>query len=563
MEYGAPTLTRIVCLAAERFPENGFGFLDGRGRPGSRRSYPELVRSWKLAAAKLARLEVQPGEPVLVALPTSWTFFEAWFGALLAGARPVAISPPGGLGASEHHLAKLQSVVEKLGVRRLVCAEATQQEAERLDYRVVASAALTPAAIDALAPVGDWRAAAPDPEDIAFLQLTSGSTALPRAVMISHRAVVANTAAIDDAIAAPEGAGPKSWGGVAVSWLPLHHDMGLVGYVLYALHHGIDLWFLSARSFLGRPVSWLTALGSLGPTLCAAPNFGYQACVERVRAADIGGLDLRAWRAALVGAEMIRPHTLSAFRATFEACGFDHRVFRPCYGLAEATLTVTFDRCGAGIRTHTVPREGEELLGPREVASVGSPVEGTTIRVCAPDGTEAAAGRIGEVCVRGPGVFSGYYLEPEATAETLRDGWLRTGDLGFAADGELWLTGRIKDLIILNGQNVMPHEMEWVAEAVSGGGGTRRCGAFSVDPDGTGEKAVLVLEASEENVSALTALERDIRRHIGRTLGIPLLDLAFVRRGRIPRTTSGKVQRAELRRRYLDNALERIALDPQ
>jgi acyl-CoA synthetase (AMP-forming)/AMP-acid ligase II len=561
MEDRAPSLTRIVQRAAERFPEIGFGFLDGRGRPGARRSYPDLVRSWTLTSTKLARLGVQPREPVLIAVPTSWAFLESWFGALLMGAWPVAISPPGGLGASEHHLAKLHGVVEKLGVRRVVCAEAVRQDAERLGYKVVASAALTLAAIEAL-PAGDPSWADPDQEEIAFLQLTSGSTGLPHAVMISHRAVVANTAAIDDAVAAPDGAGPRSWGGVAVSWLPLHHDMGLVGYVLYALHHGIDLWFLSARSFLGRPLSWLTALGSLGPTLCAAPNFGYQACVERIGAADTAGLDLRNWRAALIGAEMIRPRTMGAFREMCTPCGFDHRAFRPCYGLAEATLTVTFDRRGAGIRTRTLPRGGDALLGPREVVSVGSPVEGTTIRLCAPDGTEAAAGRIGEVCVRGPGVFSGYYLEPEATAETLRDGWLRTGDLGFAGDGELWLTGRIKDLIILNGQNVMPHEMEWLAEAASGGGGTRRCGAFSVDPDGTGEKAVLVLEASDESASALAELDRNVRRHIGRTLGVPLLDLAFVRRGRIPRTTSGKVQRAELRRRYLDNALERIALGP-
>lgn len=557
MEDRVPSLIEVVYRAAERFPELGIGFLDGEGRPAERRTLPDLLRSWEVASARMARQGVRAGEPILIALPTSWAFLESWFGALFLGAWPVAIPPP----RSEHHFAKMGGVVEKLGVRQVVCADATRREATRLGYAAIAAAALTPEALEEVVPAADWSAAAAGPDDVAFLQLTSGSTGLPRAVMISHRAVVENTAAIDSAVTGPDGARPRSWNGVAVCWLPLHHDMGLVGHVLYALRNGVGLWLLSARSFLARPASWLAALGSVGNTLCAAPNFGYHTCVERLRPEERDGLDLRSWRRALVGAEMIRPGTLGAFRDAFESCGFDYRAFRPCYGLAEATVIVTLDRREAGVRTRRLPDGADSILGLGEVVSLGSPVEKTTVRICAPDGTETAPGQIGEVCVRGPGVFSGYYLEPEATAEVLRDGELRTGDLGFLADGELWLTGRIKDLIILNGQNVMPYEMESLADAASGGGGMRRCGAFAIDRDGTGEKPVLVLEAFDESEDRLMALDRSVRTRIGRTLGVPLLDLAFVPLGGIPRTTSGKVRRHELRRRYLDNTLARIALD--
>jgi acyl-CoA synthetase (AMP-forming)/AMP-acid ligase II len=557
MQDRVPSLVQVVYRAAACFPELGIGFLDSDGRPAERRTLPELLRSWEMASARMARVGVRAGEPILIALPTSWSFLECWFGALFLGAWPVAIPPP----HSEHHFAKIGGVVEKLGARHVVCPDATRREAERLGYAALAAAALTPEALADVVPAADWSAATAEPDDVAFLQLTSGSTGLPRAVMISHRAVVENTAAIDGAVTRRDGARPQSWNGVAVCWLPLHHDMGLVGHVVYALHNGVGLWLLSARSFLARPASWLAALGSVGNTLCAAPNFGYHTCVERLRPEERAGLDLRSWRAALVGAEMIRPGTLGAFRETFEPCGFDHRAFRPCYGLAEATVIVTIDRQEAGVRTRRLPDGADSLFSAGEVVSVGSPVDKTTVRICAPDGADVASGQIGEVCVRGPGVFRGYYLEPEATAEVLHDGELRTGDLGFFADDELWLTGRIKDLIILNGQNVMPYEMESLADAASGGGGMRRCGAFAIDRDGTGERPVLVLEALDESADGLLALDRSVRTRIGRTLGVPLLDLAFVPLGGIPRTTSGKVRRNELRRRYLDNTLARIVLD--
>jgi fatty-acyl-CoA synthase len=225
--------------------------------------------------------------------------------------------------------------------------------------------------------------------------------------------------------------------------------------------------------------------------------------------------------------------------------------------MAEATLTISFDRTG-GVRSRPTPAGADETLCSQSIASVGPAVRGMEIEVRAPDGSALPDGAIGEVCTRGALVFSGYYRDEDATAECLQDGWLRTGDVGFVADGELWITGRLKDLIIVNGQNVMPHELEWIAEEVTRGGGSRRCGAFSVHSDPATEQPVLVVEVEAADGDELDETRRSIRKRVGDATGLALLDVAFVRRGGIPKTTSGKVQRRELRRRYLARELDRI-----
>ena len=390
-----------------------------------------------------------------------------------------------------------------------------------------------------------------DPEQTAFLQLTSGSTGLPRAVMISQRGAIGNPLAIAEAIEAP-GLVPQVRGRTAVvNWLPLHHDMGLVGCLLFSIANEVGLWLLPPSAFLTRPESWLAQIASAGaPVLAPAPNFAYQLCVDRVEPAALGEAALAPWAAAMVGAEMISPATMASFLETFGKAGFRSEALRPCYGLSEGTLAVTFDRLGRGVRTRYL-ESGDAIVG------VGSPLAGTRVEIRAPDGATLRDGEIGEVCVRGPGVFQGYYRDAEATRATLRDGWLHTGDLGFHADGELWLTGRIKDLIIVNGQNVMPHEIEWLAEQASGGGGEGRSGAISVRDD-RGEQPVVVVELPRGGAAGAAELEREIRRRVGYALGLQLLDVAFVKRGALPRTTSGKVKRRELARLYSEGALERV-----
>ena len=490
----------------------------------------------------------------MLALGTGAEFLELWFGAVLRGALPVASAPPGGLGSSELAFRRLSAVVERIGARRVVGAESLAREALVLDLPALASAVVTPAAVAELAPA-PFAARAPAEGDIAFLQLTSGSTGVPRAVRVTQRGAAHNPRAMLSALASADPlleAGLAAGGASCVSWLPLHHDMGLVGCLLSALAGGVDLLLAAPRTFLGRPETWLANLGSVPLAIAAAPNFAYGLCAERVAPEMLPGADLTGWRAALCGAEMVRPETAAAFAQRFAPLGFDAAALRPCYGLAEATLAVTFEARGAGVR-----RAAPSGAGGPSVVCLGPPVLDTTVRVTAPDGTALGNGAVGEVHVRGPGVFAGYHNDPEATAESLRDGWLATGDQGFLRQGELYLTGRTKEILILNGQNLMPHELEWIAESAAGGAGAARAAAFSVD-GAAGERAVVVLEVEEAEPAALAELAREIKVRTGRLLGVPLADCAFVRRGKLPKTTSGKVKRGEARALYLARELERL-----
>jgi len=534
---------------AERYPDKGIGLFDGRGRATGRRTYAEVLAAAEGLAARLAVSGVRPRDRVLVCLPTSWDLLDAWFGALLVGAWPVALAPAP-MGASVSHAAKIAKLVEQVEARLLLTGQNLRGR--------VATPALTVPELRELSPPTSFAPARPEPDEIAFMQMTSGSTGLPRAVMITHHAVIHNNAASNRAIGAPFDGPTSSWGDAVVAWLPLNHDMGLVGCLWMALSTGLDLWLLNPSAFLSRPLRWLQELAAHGRAIAPAPNFGYQLCVERIDPGELDGLDLSGWRAALTGAEMIRPETVAAFNELVGRCGMRPEMTRPCYGMAEGTLAVTFDGRGEGLRTLPVPAGAGPDVEISEVACVGSPIEDTVVQVTAPNGAKMPSGEIGEVWVRGPGVFSGYFNDSEATAESLDDGWLRTGDLGFLHDDELYLTGRLKDVLIIRGNNIMPHELEWLAESVAGGGGSMRCGAFSVSRGAEGEQAVLVVETTAKEPGTRAEIEREIRRRIGETLALPLADVLFVRRGQIAKTTSGKVQRKELRRRYIAGRLERL-----
>jgi len=513
LSFPAPpdSLPGLLARAAKAFPARTITILDGRGRRATTWSYAELHERARTAARHWAGLGLRPGEPVLVALPTSIEWFDAWLGAACAGGVPVATAPAGGFGAGDAVARRIEGLLERLASRWAIVTPGMR--------RTLAGGAITPEDLEAASPA---TPNAPGPGHPAFLQFTSGSTGWPRAVMIPASAAVHNPRAIDVAIGEPHGAPTHAWARTVVSWLPLFHDMGLVGCFLFALYCGHDFVVMPPTAFLARPRLWLERIAAAPEVLSPAPNFGYQYCVERIGEERF---DLRSWRAAMTGAEMIRPETTAAFTGRYGPGGFAPEAFRPCYGLAEATLAVTFDMRGRGVR-----------VGDGGHVCVGSPVLDTEVRC---DGS-------GAVEARGPGIFSGYYRDEEATGESLRDGWLRTGDLGRIVDGELYITGRTKDVLILRGNNVMPHELEWEAEAVTGGGGAARAAAISVDGGVHGELAVLVVEADEPDEKIAHA----IRARIGRALGIVLKDVRFVRRGRLPRTTSGKVKRGEVKRLY-------------
>jgi acyl-CoA synthetase (AMP-forming)/AMP-acid ligase II len=466
------------------------------------------------------------------------------------------------MGPSESHLRRIAAVVESTGAGLLIAPASVRDRLRETGADLSATITLSPEELAATPPASSLTASSPRPEDLAFLQFTSGSTGRPRAVAVSHGAVLHNNRATSEAIGAPHGAPVHEWAEGTVAWLPLHHDMGLVGCLLLSMTLGLDVTLLQPTAFLARPRLWLQELSKLGPTYSPAPNFGFQLCAERLRPEEIEGLDLSRWWSALAGAEMVRPDTTAAFADRVASCGFRPEQLRPCYGLAEATLAVTVDVEGRGVRTREPPGGAEASLGMRDVACVGRPLRDTRIEIRAPDGAALPEDRLGEVCVEGPGLFDGYHGDPAATAEVLAEGWVRTGDLGFLNGGELYIAGRLKDVLILRGDNVMPHELEWLAESVAGTGGTERAGAFSISRGPQGEEPVLVVETTVTSATALAELGRAVRQRVGRDLGLPLADLAFVRRGRIPKTTSGKVRRRELARRYLDAELERLDTRP-
>lgn len=552
-------LPQALARAAALFPERGVAVFDSRARGAERRTYPEVLASAERGAARLAARGVAAGDPVVVCLPSSWEWFESWLGALLLGALPVAAAPSAAMGSAEGQVRRLEGLAERLGATLVVATPGFRTDAAKLGVRLLGRLVATPEELAATAAGAPPPRPESDPAGAAYLQLTSGSTGLQRAVMVTHRGALHNVVASDEAIGRPHGRPGREWVRSMVSWLPLYHDMGLVGCVLYSLVAGFDLWLLHARSFLARPQVWLEELGRHGPAIAPAPNFGYQLAVERTPAGALSGIDLAPFRAAMMGAEMIHPETAAAFCRAFAPRGFSAAAVRPCYGLAEATLAATFDCRGEGVRTRPMPAAGAAGGSGNALVCVGAPVLDTEVRVVAPDGSALGEERVGEVEIRGPGVFAGYFGDAAATAETLHQGWLRTGDLGFAAEGELYLTGRLKDILIVRGQNLMPHELEWLAESVTGGGGALRSGAISVERGVHGEEAVLVVETEDREPAALARLDHEVRLAVARALSLPLADLVFVRRGVIPKTTSGKVQRNELRHRYLAGEIERLA----
>jgi acyl-CoA synthetase (AMP-forming)/AMP-acid ligase II len=557
---GAPeSIPQALSKAAKDFGDRGVGVVKARGRDADWRTYRDLDEVARDRASQLAGLGVAEREPVLIALPTCWEWLENWFGVLLRGALPVASSAAGAMGAADAQLSKMKAIMDRIGARFVVASESFRRQAVENGHTWVETAVVTPEEVAAHAPVQGFAPPPAHEDDVAFLQLTSGSTGLPRAVMIRHRSAVHNPLASTEAIGAPDGEPVHYFANAMASWLPLYHDMGLVGCLLLPMLTGLDTWLLRPEAFLARPNLWLEQLGRRGVTFAPSPNFGYQLCVERLQSKSFDGLDLNGWRAAMTGAEMVRSETINAFCATFEPYGFKRETFRPCYGLAEATLSVTFDIKGQGPRTLAAPIDTQSGFELAEIVSNGVPIRDTEVSIRALNDERVEEGVVGEVWIRGPGVFAGYYRNEEATAESMREDWFATGDLGFLHDSELYLTGRSKDVLIIGGHNIMPDEIERIADAVTGGGGLMRTAAFSIARESKGEQAVLVVETTNRDPSFLAEIERDIKSKVGRALGLPVADLVFIARGKIPRTTSGKMQRGEIRQMYIDGALERLS----
>ncbi len=516
----ATTLTEVLARRTALGPERPYFHLYGETV-----TYGQLWARSARYAAGLRAAGVAPGDRVALIYPTCAEFFYTFVGALRLGAVPVPLYPTLGVEGTASILRDAQAVaVATIGWFRKSVDESVARAPE-------VRAVLEPPDLEAASPAAGLPE--PSPEQVAFIQYTSGSTGHPRGVMLTHRNVVSTC------LMMAEAAGVTA-GDRVVSWLPLYHDMGLIGCAFTPPLAGIPLWLLPPD--LRNPRQWLQLISDVRATFTVSPDFGYRNCVRNVR--DPAGLDLTCLRAALSGAEPVRLSTIEAFEDHFGV----KTTIAPCYGLAEATLAVAIWPFGVPVRLDPTGR----------FVSVGPPCRGVALRITPPrDEADAPAGAAplplpplveGEICVQSPGVMLGYHNNPEATRRVLSpDGWLRTGDLGFLdADGNLYVSGRLKDVIILGGQNLVPTDIEEVVDNVPG---VRYSAAVGVESPRTATQRLHVVAEVRDDAApheTYHQLVAEIVRRVHHARGHRPARVLLVRAGTIPKTSSGKMQRARL-----------------
>src|SRR5580700_3008672 len=551
-------------------------FYEDEGE-GPSLTFGELLEGAERVAADLAQRGIGRGDTVALMLPTSREFFLAFAGILLAGATPAPIYPPFRADRVAEYAERQSAILSNAGARLLVTFREAAGVAKLLKPLVPSLEGVATA--EALV---QSRAAAPlGPQlhsrsgDLALLQYTSGSTGNPKGVMLTHANLLANVRAIGEAL------GMRS-DDVGVSWLPLYHDMGLIGSWLMPLYFGLPVVVLSPLAFLSRPARWLRAFHRYGGTMGAAPNFAYELASAKISDEEIQGLDLSAWRAALNGAEPVLPATLDRFASRFSSCGFRRETLLPVYGLAEASLAVTIPPVSRGPRVDHLDRaafaqEGRAVPAPPDASapnptfnsnedpnvisfvSVGPPVPGHEVRIVDGHGEDVGERVEGQLWFRGPSTTQGYYRNESATAALLPEGasarWVNSGDRAYLAGGEIYITGRVKDIIIHAGHNLYPHEIE---DAVARVPGVRKgcVVAFgAADPVAGTERLVIVAESRAGNGDARARLAQAITAQVTETLGLPPNVVEVVPPNVIPKTSSGKLRRDATKQRFLSGDL--------
>ncbi len=501
-------------------------------------------------AAGLQALGLSKGDTFGLIVLDPEDFILTFLAATRMGAVPVPLYPPLSFGSLDAYADRTARILANADAKLLIASERLQNVLWGLvDAIPTCRRLVTVEALDRSSASPTLPSIAPD--DLCFLQYTSGSTSDPKGVLVTHGNLVANT----QAIFARLGVDPSFH--TAVSWLPLYHDMGLIGHVLTPVVGTFSAVFIPTMRFIRRPMCWLEAISKHNGGVSFAPNFAYALVAKRAKPEDVAKLDLSTMRTFGCGAEPIHADTVERFIETFRPAGLDAQAFLPAYGMAEATLAMTFKPQGQRYGVNVVDANHFQAAGrvvepaADDVAaavhvSCGTALPGHEVGVFSDDGERLADGVEGELCFRGPSVTPGYLKNPEATAAARRGDWLRTGDLGYMIGEDVFVTGRLKDLIILNGRNIHPQTVEWAAAEVPG---VRKGNvvAFSV-PGATSEDLVLVLEAEAEGQAEL--LEA-IKRHIQQEHGLVVADIVCVGKGQLPKTSSGKVQRRGTRHLYL------------
>jgi fatty-acyl-CoA synthase len=552
------TLGEALDYAAQGL--RGLNFHDPRG--ALMRAYPfsEMRQDALAMARRLVASGVKPEDRIALIAETGVEFASLFFGVVYAGAWPVPLPLPTSFGGAQSYIDQLSVQLKSCDPTMLIyppeigamCAEAARIEnVEGIDW---ASFAERPAPETELPQaVG---------EDIAYLQYSSGSTRFPHGVAITHHALLNNLAAHSHGMHVGDG-------DRCVSWLPWYHDMGLVGCFLSIVANQVSTDYLKTEDFARRPLAWLDLISrNPGTTLSYSPTFGYDICARRMssqtKASD--RFDLSRWRVAGNGADMIRPDVMQSFVDAFGDAGFKATAFLPSYGLAEATLAVSIMPPGEGIRVELV--EETQLSGQegrhdrpqryRAIVNCGKPARDMKIEIREEDGTPLPERAIGKVWCAGPSVMVGYFRDPEATAACMQDGWLDTGDMGYMSDGYIYIVGRAKDMIIVNGRNHWPQDIEWAVEQLPG----FKAGdiaAFAITTPGGEETPAVLVQCRTSDEAERLRLRDEIRERVRSVTGMNCV-IELIPPRTLPRTSSGKLSRAKARNLYLAGEIKPYAI---
>ena len=557
----AETLMDVLDQRARATPDAVHVRLVGGEAEVDRLTYGDLHAGALAVAAGLRAHGIEPGDTVALMLPTGIDFFLAFHGVLRAGGVPIPLYPPVRAEEIESHARRLAAILDNAQARLFIASAQTRPAGHILQGLV--PALQTVETIDRLRssqePPATMRRAG---TDLAFLQYTSGTTGSPKGVMLSHANLLANIRAMGPSVGADSS-------DRFVSWLPLYHDMGLIGACLATLYYGIEVILMSPLQFMARPERWLWAIHNFGGTISAGPNFAYDLCAGRVHDEALEGLDLSKWRLAFNGAEPVSADTLERFTARFAPFGFRAEAMMPVYGLAESSVGLAFPPPGRGPRIDTVDRaalerDGQAILAAADASAVlrfvacGRALEGHELRIVDTAGNPLPERQEGRVQFRGPSCTAGYHANPEATAELFSaDGWLEAGDRAYLADGEIHLTGRIKDIIIRAGRNLYPQDIEAAVAAVDG---IRKnnVAAFATTAaregarasPGSPERLVVVAETRVTETGARARLAHACTQAAADVIEGGVDEIVLVGPQTIPKTSSGKIRRGDCRAHY-------------
>ncbi|MGH6943922.1 MAG: fatty acyl-AMP ligase [Geminicoccaceae bacterium] len=562
---GFDTLAAGLNYAAKG--ETGCNFFSARGELEEAVSYREIRDRAVDLALRLDAMGFSRGTRLALVAETSPEFMIVFFACQYAGLIPVPLPLSVNFGGREAYEDRLRGMLVAAGARLAVAPA---------DLAVVLRGAAAGTMVSHVATEEELCAGSAKDGDVrplradepCYIQYSSGSTSFPRGVLVTQQAIANNARAIArDGLRLVQG-------DRCASWLPLYHDMGLVGCCLTPVMTQVSVDFMATAAFARRPMSWLKLIAEYGGTVSFSPTFGYELCVRRAGNASIGDLDLSAWRVAGIGGEMIRPRVLQDFAECFAPCGFDPGAFVPSYGLAEATLAVTFADLGRGVRVDWVEcgdvlERGRRAAPPgsdgsgtkrvRAFASCGRPMPGYRVEIRDDDNMPLGERRIGRVCIQGPSLMRGYFRNLQATRTvTTADGWLDTGDMGYFVDGELVITGRSKDLIIFNGRNIWPQDLEWAVERLDG----VRSGdvaAFAITDEDDRERVVMVVECRHTDPAVQHALRHAARVVVQKVASVEC-EVVLTQTGSLTFTTSGKLSRAAAKAKFLSGAIRDLAV---